>query len=126
MTFPPIKIFSIACFTTLIVGCSNNSLDVPSQIAKQRDADHISQTNRPTTSIRFSLPEESVVSLTIYDAIGTAVAKLIDHADLDQGEQEVDFNASSLSSGLYFYLLEARGVQSHRLYNDERKILLIK
>ncbi len=59
----------------------------------------------PVTRIDFSLPEEGNVSLSVYDNSGKLVSKLLNGA-LGSGYHSVNFNASTLSSGIYFYKLE--------------------
>ncbi|MBI1805015.1 MAG: DUF1028 domain-containing protein [Ignavibacteriae bacterium] len=61
----------------------------------------------PTTTIQFSLPEQAFVSLKVYNILGQEVKTLIDRELLDEGSQEVEFDASGLSSGVYFYKLTA-------------------
>ncbi|GMQ83206.1 MAG: hypothetical protein BMS9Abin05_2696 [Rhodothermia bacterium] len=59
------------------------------------------------TSIRFELPESSLVKLTIYDVLGRYVATLAD--DYRQnGTYTVHWDASSAASGVYFYTLETK------------------
>jgi len=61
----------------------------------------------PMTTIEFNLPEPSVVSLKVYDLTGREVARLIDREEILEGFQAVDFEAGSLSSGIYFYRIIA-------------------
>ncbi len=56
----------------------------------------------PTTTIRYSVPEQGYVTITVYDASGKEVA-LIVNADKSIGEYAVEFNATNLSNGIYFY-----------------------
>ena len=73
----------------------------------------------PTTKITFSLPQLVKVTLTVYDVRGKEVINLVDEV-LPAGHYEVAFEGSDLSSGVYFYRIQAeRFVQS-------RKMLLIK
>lgn len=58
------------------------------------------------TSILFSLPEHAKASLRVYDLLGREVATLIDDT-LSPGEYRARFDASNLSSGVYFYRLTA-------------------
>ncbi len=56
----------------------------------------------PTTTIKFSIPKASDVTLTVYDALGREVAKLVNE-QLTAGKHSVDWNASNNASGIYFY-----------------------
>lgn len=60
----------------------------------------------PSTLIKYSLPLSSFVNISIYNALGEKVAELVNESK-EAGEYEVSFNASDLSSGLYFYKIEA-------------------
>jgi len=73
--------------------------------------DLILQKNYPnpvqsTTTIGYTLPEQTNVSLTIYNVLGQEVAIVV-NGPRPPGAHEVEFDASSLSSGVYFYRLEA-------------------
>lgn len=73
----------------------------------------------PTTLIKFNLPQMVKVTLIVYDVMGREVTNLVDEI-LSTGQYEVVFEATGLSSGVYFYRLQTdRFVQS-------RKMLLIK
>jgi hypothetical protein len=58
----------------------------------------------PETSIKFQITESGFTTLKIYNVLGIEVASLIND-NLSAGSYEVDFNASKLSSGTYFYSL---------------------
>lgn len=60
----------------------------------------------PSTTIKFSIPENSFVSLKIYDVNGREISELV-NKNLSQGEYEANFDAKNLSSGVYFYTLRA-------------------
>lgn len=60
----------------------------------------------PSTNIKFNLPKESKVKLTIYDAIGKEIAVLVD-SRMTAGAHIVQWNAANLASGVYFYRVEA-------------------
>ncbi|MBK7107247.1 MAG: T9SS type A sorting domain-containing protein [Ignavibacteriae bacterium] len=60
----------------------------------------------PSTKIRFSLPQRSVVSLEIFNVIGEKIDELI-NSTLNTGFHEVDFHSSNLSSGIYFYKIKS-------------------
>jgi len=58
----------------------------------------------PSTSIQYSIPNNSFVSLTVYDILGRNVATLVDQIQ-SAGNYTVSFNGSDHSSGMYFYKL---------------------
>lgn len=63
----------------------------------------------PTTVISYEIPELSNVTLRVYDVSGRQIAELVNQLQ-QPGSYEVTFNAGSLSSGVYFYSLEAGGI----------------
>ncbi len=73
----------------------------------------------PSTTISFALPKTGIVSLKIYNAIGQEVAELVNR-EMNAGMQSVNFEASHLSSGLYFYRISAGN------FADVKKMMLIK
>jgi hypothetical protein len=64
----------------------------------------------PTTKIRFTLSEDSRVTLKVYDMLGREVATLYNNEVIAQGERETDFDAGGLSSGVYIYRFVASSV----------------
>lgn len=58
----------------------------------------------PTTQIEFSIPVSGLVILEVYDVLGRKVKELLDQ-ELSFGSYKVDFDASNLSSGIYYYRL---------------------
>jgi hypothetical protein len=86
----------------------------------------------PTTTIQFDLMDQSIVTLKIYNILGQEVATLLDHATLDDGTQEVEFNASNFASGVYFYRLISESVADPEdgigstQFMTVKKMLLIK
>jgi len=86
----------------------------------------------PFTTITFELPIRAIVSLKVYDILGQEVATLIDHEEMEEGEQEIEFDANGLSSGVYFYRLTADGINENETndirttYVNVKKMQLIK
>ncbi len=60
----------------------------------------------PTTQIRFSLPQSTQATLTVYDITGKSVVELIS-GFYNSGSYDVVFDGSNLPSGLYYYVLKA-------------------
>ena len=61
----------------------------------------------PTTQIRYELPQQENVRLSVYDMAGRQVATLVNNESISAGVQTVTFNAGSLASGIYIYRLQA-------------------
>ena len=59
----------------------------------------------PYTMIIYSLPEESFITIKIYNALGQEVAELVNETK-PAGNYKVEFNASRLPSGIYYYMLQ--------------------
>ncbi len=73
----------------------------------------------PNTVISFDIPANGNVSLEIFDAAGRLVSTPVNHY-LEAGSYEFNFVASGLSSGIYFYVLNAGN------FTDTKKMVLIK
>lgn len=73
----------------------------------------------PATTIRYSVPQASKVTVKVYDMLGKEVASLVNETK-QAGNYEVVFNASQLSSGVYFYKMQAGS------FTDTKKLTLIK
>lgn len=67
----------------------------------------------PWTKIRFDLPQQSHVRLTIHNMLGQQVVALLDESK-ELGEYEMPFDGSNLASGVYFYRLAAGGMVETR------------
>ncbi|MCF8267844.1 MAG: choice-of-anchor A family protein [Ignavibacteriales bacterium] len=73
----------------------------------------------PTTTIRYSIAEDSRVSIRVFDLLGREVAVLVDR-NQSAGVYNVNFDASQLSSGVYLYRIEAGN------FSSVRKLMLLK
>lgn len=78
----------------------------------------------PSTTLRFAVPENGAASLKVYDNLGREVAALL-NGRIDAGSYEVKFDASALSSGLYYARLDFQPL-SGNLLTDTRKLILNK
>ncbi len=73
----------------------------------------------PSTKISFTLPEEAITELKVYNILGEEIA-LLANGEMKEGKHEVTFNASKLCSGIYFYSLKAG------TYSATKKMLLLR
>jgi hypothetical protein len=79
----------------------------------------------PSTIIKYSLARESNVKLLLFNSIGLLVKVLI-NSPQSAGTHKINFSASGLSSGVYFYTLYAGSADGTQPFHSTRKMLLIK
>jgi len=77
----------------------------------------------PETNIPFALPVRANVKLAVFDLLGREVATLA-NGTFEAGSHTATFNGTSLSSGVYFYRLEAQAGDAS--FNSTRKLVLMK
>ena len=73
----------------------------------------------PSTTINYQIPELSFVTLKVYDVLGSEVATLV-NKELPVGNYEIEFDATTLPSGIYFYRLQAGS------FVETKKMVLMK
>ncbi|MBK9096687.1 MAG: T9SS type A sorting domain-containing protein [bacterium] len=73
----------------------------------------------PITTIRYSIANHSNVTIKVYDILGREVVALVNE-EKPVGEYEVEFNAETLPSGIYFYQLKAGQ------FSETKKMILLK
>lgn len=81
----------------------------------------------PSTVIPFALPHTARVSIAVYNVLGEMVQALASDIEYEAGSYTVSFDASRLSTGVYYYRLTAVEVgNEHVQFHDAKKLLLIK
>jgi hypothetical protein len=105
-------------FTTTIdiVGVDDDVVGTPNDFILEQNYPN---PFNPNTSIKYSIAERNAVSLKVYDVLGNEVATLVNTSQ-DAGAYEIDFDAASLASGLYFYTLQAGN------FTSTKKMILLK
>jgi hypothetical protein len=93
--------------------------DSPVEVLEFSLAQNYPNPFNPSTTIRYGVPRKSRVLLTVYNTLGQHVATLVE-GDQGAGYHEVRFDAAGLSSGVYFYRLQAGDFVS------TKKLLLLK
>jgi hypothetical protein len=83
----------------------------------------------PSTAIKYTLPYDSKVKITIYNVAGEVVKVLVDNTQ-SAGIYTTEFNSNSakagLSSGIYFYSLEATSADGLNSFRETKKMILMK
>lgn len=98
-----------------VTGINSNN-EIPSEFSLRQNYPN---PFNPSTKIEFSLPEDGKVSLRVYDLAGKEVSVVVNSFKL-KGNYSIDFDASDLSGGVYFYELKAGS------YSETKKMVLIK
>ena len=78
----------------------------------------------PSTKISFGLAVDSKVKINVYNLLGEQVALLL-NSDMTAGNHNITFDATHLNSGVYFYKLEATGIDGQN-FNSTMKMILAK
>ncbi len=102
--------------TTGVVTDVNDANELPNVYALEQNYPN---PFNPSTTIQFSLPEVNFVNVKVYNVLGEVVTDLISE-ELPAGYHQIKFDASYLSSGIYFYQIQAGN------FNQVKKMMLIK
>jgi choice-of-anchor B domain-containing protein len=104
--------------TILITNAGNINNSIPDNFSLSQN---FPNPFNPETNIKFSLPKNSQVSLTIFNVAGQQIAELVNDRR-DAGEYEIRFDAAryGLTSGVYFYKLQTEG------FSETKRMVLIK
>ena len=104
------------CSGTVVTEINHNGNEIPKTYSLLQNYPN---PFNPTTDIKFSIPKNSLVKLTIFDITGKEVGVLV-NGQLNAGNYKYNFDASNLATGVYFYKVEADG------FTDVKKMMLIK
>ena len=104
------------CFVFSVPTGLNNNSEKPDKFSLSQNYPN---PFNPVTKINYSIPKQGFVTLKVYDLIGREVRTLVNEVKAS-GSYSVDFNASELSSGVYFYKIQAGD------FTETKKMMLIK
>jgi len=100
----------------MVTGVSQRKSDVPSQFALRQNYPN---PFNPSTTIQYQIPKQSYVTLEIFDLLGRETASLVNEIK-QAGTHTVKWDASRLSSGVYFYTITAGA------YRETKRMILMK
>jgi hypothetical protein len=100
----------------LATGIDDNSFPVPGNYILEQNYPN---PFNPSTIIEFTLPQSGFVTLKVYNLLGQKVATLLE-AHKPAGQHIVNFNASALTSGIYYYTLTTDD------FRQTRKMVLLR
>jgi serine protease len=103
-------------YSNVLTGVENQTTEKPLEF--KLDQNYPNPFN-PSTTISYQIPSASYVTLKVYDILGKEVATLVNRQE-NMGEHSVIFNAKNLTSGIYFYKLQAGN------YIATKKLVLLK
>ncbi len=106
----------LGAFETYYTNIADNDEGIPLQYSLSQNYPN---PFNPVTTIRYTLPAKSVVDIRVFDLRGNCVA-LLARGGQQSGSYEIDFDGSKLTSGVYYYRLEAGS------YSATRKMVLLK
>jgi len=79
----------------------------------------------PSTTIEFALPEESQVSIKLYNVLGEEVATLVEGIE-PAGFHKVQWKPERLASGVYFYGMVAKSEKTGRMFSNVKKLAYVR
>jgi hypothetical protein len=80
----------------------------------------------PSTVIRYSIPVESNVKLNVYNSLGQIVVNELTTGIKQAGTYDINFNAYSLKSGIYYYTLRATSTDGKHNFTATKKMIFMK
>jgi hypothetical protein len=100
----------------IVLNETNLSTDIPRQYELSQNYPN---PFNPATTISFALPEAGRVHMSLFSVLGEKVAELVD-GERGPGNYRINFNASGIPSGMYFYRLDAGS------FVAVRKLVIVK
>ena len=97
----------------------SNVVEVTKVVTSYALAQNYPNPFNPTTAITYSIPQNSFVTLKVYNVLGSEVAELV-NGEVQAGVHKVNFNGFDLNSGVYFYTIKAGN------FSETKKLMLMK
>ncbi|GEM_PF-1388645 len=110
------RIFYDGSNVSPVVGINNNGSGIPQSFSLSQNYPN---PFNPETKINFAIPNAAFVTISVYNTLGQVVSQLVSQ-EMNAGFYTYDFNASNLTSGIYFYRITAGD------FSETKKMMLIK
>jgi Secretion system C-terminal sorting domain len=101
---------------SLVTGINSGTNEIPSAFKLNQN---FPNPFNPSTNIKFELPKNSIVKLTVFDILGKELTTLVNER-LNAGAYSVDWDGTKYPSGVYFCRIETEG------FTDTKRMLMIK
>ncbi|MCK9210958.1 MAG: peptidoglycan DD-metalloendopeptidase family protein [Ignavibacteriaceae bacterium] len=79
----------------------------------------------PNTRVEYGIPEASHITIILFDILGRYVKTLVNESK-SAGSYNIEFNASNLTSGVYFYAMQVNAVDGSKNFREVKKMILMK
>jgi photosystem II stability/assembly factor-like uncharacterized protein len=99
-----------------LTNIESNTINIPNSYSLRQN---FPNPFNPVTKISFSIPKSEIIKLSVYDINGRLIQTLFS-GQIDAGSYELNFDATGLPSGLYFYKLESES------FSGTKKMILLK
>jgi len=104
-----------------VVGVEDEIISIPEKFALSQNYPN---PFNPSTMINYNLKVKSDVTIKVFDVLGREVATLVNE-NKPAGSYEINFDASMLTSSVYFYSINAKGINGEN-FSKTMKMLLLK
>jgi hypothetical protein len=104
-------------------GIQNAASGIPEQFSLEQNYPN---PFNPATTIGFHLPEDAVVTISLYNVLGQKLKTIVNEQIFSAGFEEAYLDASSLSSGVYFYRFTATSLETGVTFSSMKKMMLMK
>ena len=79
----------------------------------------------PVTNVKFEIPEQSIVHLTVYNILGKQVDEIV-NKEFSPGIYSFKWDGSNFSSGVYLLQMDAHSITTGKSFNSVKKLILLK
>ncbi|NOX66772.1 MAG: T9SS type A sorting domain-containing protein, partial [Chlorobi bacterium] len=105
-----------------VVGVENEIVRIPKVFSLEQNYPN---PFNPSTKINYAIPMESRVKIQVFNILGETVTTLVDQV-VQAGNHSLEWNAGSLTSGIYLYRITAESISGKENFTSVKKMILMK